>query len=176
MKKRIVYITVMGILCSGIPIAVNQSAAQSAVADSTIRMSDSGTMTKEPDLKMILVVRGDSYLEDRVAGIVRDSLVRRGYAVKTISHRFLKYENPGYYSSSIIFNGIKASNLYGPTKKFARTLSASSSNILFFTVYGEQWKNKSPRTDGISAATRSINPMIVAEKILCSFSAECKEP
>lgn len=173
MKKRIVYFSLLGMLCLSMPIVVNRSVVQSATPDSTVQIIDSELTTTLPSQKMVLIVRKDSYLEAKVADIVRDSLVRRGYTVKTISPAFLKYENPGYYSSSIVFNGIKAADLTGTAKKYARSLSSTPSNILFFTVYGETWNNKTARTDGISAATRTINPAMIAEKILCSFSEKC---
>jgi hypothetical protein len=145
-------------------------------ADSTAQIEDSIQLSNLPDLKMVLIVHNDTYLEEKVAEIVRDSLVRRGYTVKTISHQFLRNENPGYYTSSIIFNGIKSADLTGPAKKYARTLSQTPSNIMFFTVNGETWdKKKTSRTDGVSAATRSINPGNVANKILCAFSAGCND-
>ena len=132
MIKQLTYLMFLSFFSMAIPVVIQHPMTQSMAADSTSQVEDSIQLSNLPDLKMVLIVHNDTYLEEKVADIVRDSLVRRGYTVKTISHQFLRNENPAIILRQLFSTAFKSADLTGPAKKYARTLSQTPSNIMFF--------------------------------------------
>lgn len=130
-----------------------------------------GSDTTKP--KKVLIVKANTYLENMVAGALTDSLAKRGITVETISISKLDKKNQAEYSTIIVFSALKASGQLDPIIK--RYISAKSSgpvsNIMICTVYGEKWAGI-PRktTDAVSAATKTLDPTVVANRILEKFT------
>jgi hypothetical protein len=116
----------------------------------------------------VLIVKGNSYLENTVTKIVQDSLSRLGFSVNSVPLKKLGSENPANYKAIIVFSAIKVSGQLDPlVKKFIDTKSNDpSSNVMICTVYGERWGGARVKTDAVSAATKTLNPAAVAAKIV----------
>jgi hypothetical protein len=114
----------------------------------------------------VLIVQKDSYLENAVSAIVKDSLSARGFSIKIISPESLKDEKPTNYRATIIMSAIQSSKIRGVVRSYARALDAEQSNILIFSVYGEEWKTNKVIGDAVAGATKKLNPANVAAKIL----------
>jgi len=118
--------------------------------------------------QVVLVVKGNSYLENAVTKIITDRLAGQNVTVKQIALANLSKENYGAYRAVLIFNAIRASGQVDPiARAFINSKSDHpSSNIMICTVYGERWHGKAPTVDAVSAATKILNPEMVAQKIL----------
>jgi hypothetical protein len=122
--------------------------------------------------KVVLIAKGDTYLEIAVAKILNDSLGERGFAVKTIDIGNLASENATLYSASIVFNGVRSMDLTQQARSYIGGSGLSRSHVLICTVYGEQWeKGKKAMPDAIAAATTSLNPPDIAARILRQLDA-----
>jgi hypothetical protein len=128
--------------------------------------NDSSHQTDTIPLKSVLLVKGDSYLERAVGKIVIDSLTHQGYSVKTIRHNSLTSENSAAYYITIIFNGVKSSELIAPVREYVNSRGKAPSNALISTVYGEQWRKNKPTVDAVASATKTLDPELVAAKII----------
>lgn len=117
-------------------------------------------------LKRVLIARDDSYLETAVGKILIDSLTQKGFTVKTIRQKSLNIENSGAYRVIIIFNAIKSSGLTAPVRQFMNATSGAQTNVLISTVYGEPWDKNKQSVDAVAAATKTLNPEMVATKIV----------
>ncbi len=132
--------------------------------------TDSSSGKKTELSKTVLIVKDDSYMENAVSQILSDSLIAKGFTITTLNMESLKSEEPGSYRASIIFNAIHSSKITGVVRSFARALSAEQSNILICTVTGETWKEGKPLVDAVASATKNLNPVNVAGKILMYFN------
>jgi hypothetical protein len=119
--------------------------------------------------KTVLIVKNDSYLENTVSAILKDSLSAQGYVIKMIPPASLTSEQPSNYRATFIMNAIKASKVSGIVRSYVRSQVSENSNILICTVYGEEWKSGLKRSDAVTSATTTLSPAGVAAKILSSF-------
>jgi hypothetical protein len=120
--------------------------------------------------KRVLLVKEDSYLETAVGKILIDSLTRKGFSIKTINPKSLKNENSGAYRAIILFNAIKSSGLISPVRQLMNATSGAQTNVLISTIYGEPWDKNKHSEDAVAAATKSLNPELVAAKLLAHFN------
>ena len=127
---------------------------------------------------IVLVVKGNSYLENAVTKIIADRLSQQGISVKQIALTKLPKENYGAYRAILIFHAIQASGLLDPIARdfIASKSSSPSSNIMICTVFGEKWQGKKSSVDAVSAATKTFNPEMVAQKILINVLKEALGP
>jgi DNA-binding response OmpR family regulator len=137
----------------------------------TSAQNDSALENKIERPAKVLIVHENSYLENAVTAILSDSLSLRGFAIKTISSALLNNEQSESYAATIIFNAVKASGLSGEVRSFARTLATAQSNILICTVRGEEWKSGKLMTDAVAAATKTLNPGVIAARIIGLFDS-----
>ena len=128
------------------------------------------TKPRKIPLNGYLLVKDDSYLENAVGKIVIDSLTHNGFYVRTVRQNSLESENPGAYRITIVFNGVKSSDLTAPIKNYADAMGGTKSNLLISTVFGDAWEKNKGTVDAIAAATKSLNPNAVAEKILANVN------
>jgi hypothetical protein len=124
----------------------------------------------------VLIVKGDSYLENAVSAILKDSLSVKRFAVKIIPLASLKSEQPSNYRATIIMNAVHTSKVSGIVRSYARAQGAGHSNILICTVYGEEWKTGKTLSDAVTAATKTITPSHVAAKIVSLFTTVTQPP
>jgi hypothetical protein len=114
----------------------------------------------------VLIVKRDSYLENTVSAIVKDSLSAKGFSVKIISPESLKDEQPADYRAAIVMSAIQSSKKNDIERSWARRFGAGQSNVIIFTVYGEEWKNGKAVGDAVAGATKKLNPAVVAAGLL----------
>jgi hypothetical protein len=128
--------------------------------------------------RFVLVVKGNSYLENAVTKIIMDHLAGQGITVKQIVLEKLSKENYGAYRAILVFNAIRASGQLDPiARAFINSKSDHpSSNIMICTVYGEKWHGKGPTIDAVSAATKTLNPEMLAQKILSGILSDGSQP
>ena len=131
---------------------------------------NSPDQAEKNSFKRVLLVKDDSYLENAVGKIVIDSLTHNGFYVRTVRQNSLESENPGAYRITIVFNGVKSSDLTAPIKNYADAMGGTKSNLLISTVFGDAWEKNKGTVDAIAAATKSLNPNAVAEKILANVN------
>lgn len=124
-----------------------------------------------PERKEILLAKGSSILENEVARIVTDSLHQRGLSVKIVHTDTLARENTDSFRVSVIFNAMKSGKFVEPARRFLQDHDIRKTNILLFTVYGELYDSPRPAVDAVTAATTSLNPWEISEKILKSVYA-----
>jgi len=129
-------------------------------------------------LQVVLVAKGNSYLEDAVTKVLTDRLAEKGISVKQIPLTKLSEENSGDYRAVLIFNAIRASGQVDPiARAFINSKSDHpSSNVMICTVYGERWHGKRPTVDAVSAATKTLNPEMLAQKILMDILGDSRQP
>jgi hypothetical protein len=128
--------------------------------------------TKRPELsKTVLIVKGGSYLERIVGGLLKDSLAVRGYAVTFTGPQSLKDAQPSDYRAIVVMNAVQASKLDATVRSYARTMGAERSKLLICTVYGEAWKSGKTLSDAVSAATTTLDPASIAAKIMNGFDS-----
>jgi hypothetical protein len=135
-----------------------------------VMAQNSPDQAEKSSFKRVLLVKDDSYLENAVGKIVIDSLTQKGFFVRTVRPNSLESENPGTYRITIVFNGIKSSDLTAAIKNYADAMGRAKSNLLISTVFGDAWEKNNGTVDAIAAATKSLNPHAVAEKILANVN------
>jgi hypothetical protein len=116
----------------------------------------------------VLIAKGNSYLENAVSAIIKDSLAAWKYDVTVISDRMLNKQDRRDYQAIILFRAIKSAALGPVSRKFVESLgkSTAESNLLICTVFGEKWKSGDQGADAVASATKTLRPGIVAAKIL----------
>jgi hypothetical protein len=121
----------------------------------------------------ILVAKGNSYMENEVAAIVKDSLTGRGYEVVTVPLKQLSGQNPREFKAAIIFHSVKSSGLSPAAKEYARLSEqyGTQSNLLVCNVLGEKWEKKDQEEASVTSATKTLKPKTVASKILSNLSS-----
>jgi hypothetical protein len=135
--------------------------------------NDSIVSDKTAVPRKVLIVKGDSYLENAVTKILLDSLGRKNITVETARIKKWSNENSASYTAIIVFSAIKVSKQSDPlTRKYMSTKSNDpTSNVMVCTVYGEKWDNTSEKVDAVSAATKTLKPPFIASNIF-SFIAD----
>ena len=118
--------------------------------------------------RTVLIVKGDSYMENAVTKILKDSLGRQGVTVETARIKKLSSKNSADYTAIIVFSAIKASGQLDPVvRRYMETKGNDpTSNIMVCTVIGEKWSGAAEKEDAVSAATKTLNPVVVAAKIM----------
>jgi hypothetical protein len=114
----------------------------------------------------ILLAKGNTFLEDLVAKIVKDTLTARGFSVKVIDTKYIADEQPAVYRVSIVFSGIKGDHLFDPVSRYATGFKDQKSNLLICTAYGDRWDSKKLAVDAVTAATKTLDPDEVAANLL----------
>ena len=135
-----------------------------------VMAQNSPDQAEKNSFKRVLLVKDDSYLENAVGKIVIDSLTQKGFYVRTVRPNSLESENPGTYRITIVFNGVKSSDLTAAIKNYADAMGRAKSNLLISTVFGDAWEKNKGTVDAIAAATKSLNPQAVADKILANVN------
>jgi hypothetical protein len=116
--------------------------------------------------KRVLLVKDDSYLENAVGKILKDTLTQKGFVVKTIKQSALTNENSGAYRAIIIFNAVKSSGLSAPERQFMNASGRAQTNVLISSVYGQPWDKNKQSVDAVASATKNLNPEKVAATII----------
>lgn len=120
--------------------------------------------------RVVLIAKGNSYLENAVTGIISDSLSRRLIKVRTSDLKSLKNAIPSTYNVVVIFNAVAASKLVTPVRNFIERSGDPgknpTSNVLICTVYGNRWDPENAPVDGVAGATQTLNIKAVANKVL----------
>ena len=136
--------------------------------------SDSVASVKEASVR-ILIAKGHSYLENTVAALIADSLP--DYTVTAIPLEDLDKQNHGDFAVIVIFNAVKRDRINSAVRKYIRTTQeyGTLSNLLICTVYGEIWKGKEIAADAVTTATKTLNPEIVASRVLANIRLAVRE-
>jgi len=118
--------------------------------------------------RTVLILKGNSSFENAVAQIVSDTLRYRGYQVTWMALKSADKIATGSYSETIVFNAIKRDESLDPILQKYKDLKTGgvASNFLIFTVYGEKWAQGGQNVDAVSAATKAISPLTIANRIL----------
>jgi hypothetical protein len=107
-----------------------------------------------------------------VAKILSDSLLNRGFQVKYGDVAHADRESAGKFTTTMIFNAIKKDQNIDPiVQRYIDSKNGGSSNILIFTVYGATNNSTSKEADAITAATKSLNPVVIAVRIMSTFNS-----
>jgi len=118
----------------------------------------------------VVIVKGNSYLEDLVTKIIIDSLSRRRVDVSTIDLKNLNNAVPAKYGTVVVFNAVKSSKLTRPVRKFidqgADVYGNPASKVLICTVHGNLWNPKNATVDAVTGATKTLDPKGIALNIL----------
>ena len=123
-------------------------------------------------IRSVLIIKGNSYLENAVAKILSDSLLNRGFQVKYGDVAHADRESAGKFTTTMIFNAIKKDQNIDPiVQRYIDSKNGGSSNILIFTVYGATNNSTSKEADAITAATKSLNPVVIAVRIMSTFNS-----
>jgi hypothetical protein len=142
------------------------------VASSCLLAQQKSTTTDTSKSNTVLLLKGNSYLENAVAGIVVDSLKTRGIRVKITDYKNFSQVYAPTFLSTIVFHAIRTDKTLNPVvEKFYRDKTDNGSKILVFTVYGDKLNNPPESTDAITAATSTLKPNVVALRILRIFDA-----
>lgn len=127
-----------------------------------------GTMVQS---RNILIAKGTSILENEVARIVKDTLKKRGFTIKTVHIMEVAAENPDSFRLTLFFNSMKSLELVEPAKEYLKNTKGSKKNVLICTVTGDLWNTTEPVADAITTATEDLWPSDVAGRILKSIYA-----
>jgi menaquinone-dependent protoporphyrinogen IX oxidase len=121
----------------------------------------------------ILLAKGNSYMENEVAAIVKDSLTDRGCEVVIVPLKQLNGQNPREFKATILFHSVKSSGLSPAAKEFVKLNEeyGTQSNLLVCNVLGEKWENKDQEEASVTSATKTLKPSAVASKILANLSS-----
>lgn len=119
--------------------------------------------------KRILIAKGTSILENEVARIVKDSLLKKGFSIKTVHIDTVAGENPDSFRVTLFFNAMKSMQLVEPAKQYQKNAIGRATKILICTVSGELWNLTNPGVDAITAPTEELKPVEVAGRILKSI-------
>ncbi len=82
-------------------------------------------------IKTVLIVRGNSWLENRVGSIITDSLIDRGYKVTTVNIKSITDETANDYGVSIIFDALKGAKIIESVGGYSQSTERKA-NILIF--------------------------------------------
>jgi hypothetical protein len=150
------------------------SVAMTLIVFSAFAQHDSDRTAQAPPVK-ILIAKGNSYLENTVAALISDSL--QEYAITTIPLQDLVKQNRRDFTVIIIFNAIKRDKINPVIDKYIKSTEnpGTPSNLLICTVYGEQWKGKGASTDAVTSATKTLNPELVAARVLANIRLAIQE-
>jgi hypothetical protein len=137
------------------------------VVPTVFSQPDSAAFVKEVPSK-ILIAKGNSYLENSVAALISDSLLSSECAVTIIPLQDLEKQNRNDYKVIILFNAIKRDRINSTINKYIKSTEnyGTYSNLLICTVYGEKWKGKEAAMDAVTTATKTLNPELVASRVL----------
>jgi len=136
-------------------------------------MTMSGSVGKS---KNILIVKGTSILENEVARIVKDSLIKKGYTLKTVHVEKVADEDPDLFGGILYFNTVKSGRLVEPVDRHQKYSSVLKTKVLVCTITGELWNTTEPYVDAISAATEDLKPVEVSISILKSVYTIIAQP
>jgi hypothetical protein len=116
----------------------------------------------------VLIAMGASYLENAVSTIVKDSLGAAGYGVTIINAKNLNRQERRDFAAIILFNAVKSRELTQIARKFVKSIEGSpaESNLLICSVFGERWDNNTQGVNAVASATKTLNPNIMAGKVL----------
>jgi hypothetical protein len=130
--------------------------------------SDSSASVKETP-PSILIAKGESYLENTVASMIADSLT--GYTVRTIPLQDLVNQNRKDFRAVVLFNAVKGNQINSTINKYIKTTEnyGTRSNLLICTAYGEKWNGKESVQDAVTTATKTLNPELVASRVLANI-------
>jgi hypothetical protein len=118
----------------------------------------------------VLIAKSDTYLENAVAAILTDSLNRRGLKVRTIDIRKVNRPGTDDYRTIIVFNGVKSNDLVAPVRSLMTSSAARRAKVLISMVYGERWDGSQGAVDAFTAATKTLQPNVIARRILRSLA------
>jgi hypothetical protein len=122
----------------------------------------------------VLILKGNSYLENAVTKIISDSLHHHGFNLSTDDWKKAGHYPPSKYRAILIFSSIKANQTLDPQIEGYLDSKgvADAQNILVFSVHGRLWPD-STRTiysvDAITAATRTLDPIKISNQIVQQF-------
>jgi hypothetical protein len=138
--------------------------------------ADSTAFVKESPVK-ILIAKTDTYLENTVAALISDSLSSPSCIVTSIPLRTLSRQNRRDFTVIVLFNAVKQGQINSAVNKYIRSTenSQTPSNLLICTVYGEKWKGKETAADAVTTATKTLNPVLVAARVLTNIRLAIQE-
>ena len=147
-----------------------------SAAGATLAQPDSTMYIKEGPVK-ILIAKSDSYLENTVASLISDSLSSSTCIVTSIPLQDLAKQNRRDFTVIILFNAIKRDRINSAVNKYIKSTenSGTQSNLLICTVYGEKWRGKETATDAVTTATKTLNPELVASRVLANIRLVLQE-
>jgi hypothetical protein len=137
--------------------------------------TDTSVSSKVKQRKAVLIVKGNSYLENAIAKIIIDSLSRRGIDVRTTDLKTVSSAVPAEFVTILVFSAIKSSNIRDQIREFIKGVNDVDgdpvSNILICTVHGDVWEPKKSTVDAVTGATRTLDPGDIAKKIMKQINA-----
>jgi hypothetical protein len=149
----------------GILFSIIGAAGQWIMADTLSNTSIKNDLSNNT----VLIIKGGSDLENRVAKIVTDNLTRQSLKVELENLRNARRQESGKYLVVIVFNAIKKNNYIDRSiHTFLNARGMPNENVLVFSVYGRTWPTATDQqepTDAITAATRTLNPSEVAQAV-----------
>jgi hypothetical protein len=132
--------------------------------------TDTVAMHDTTHSRAVLIVKGNSYLENAVTKVIIDSLSRKRIDVNTIDLKTLNNAATAKYRTVVVFDAVKSSKLTRPVREFVDQSTDEygnpASNVLICTVHGNLWNPKNATVDAIAGATRTLNPKVIAYNIL----------
>lgn len=119
----------------------------------------------------VLIAMGESYTENAVSAIVKDSLEARGYQVSIVNIKTLADQDRRLFRVVILFSAVKENSLTPAAEKFVRSQSGPGreSNMLICDILGGTWSPGGNVIDAVAAATERVNPAETAQRILSNI-------
>ena len=115
--------------------------------------------------KSVLIAKSNSWIENKVSAILTDSLVKIGYKVTILDIKAISGENASDYFITVVFDGVKSAKLVEPLNTYSNDVRVKKLNFFVFRITGDI-HNLNSNIDAFTAATKTIKPQMVAEKII----------
>ena len=86
-------------------------------------------------------------------------------------------QNRTDFRAVVLFNAVKRNQINSAINKYIKTTEnyGTRSNLLICTAYGEMWKGKETVQDAVTTATKTLNPELVASRVLANIRSILQE-
>ena len=120
----------------------------------------------------LLIVHGDTYFENAVVTILKDSLDKRGDTILVASINKMTAIPSRKFGAVVMLHAIDKTQLSSAAQEFLKRYpdEYTNTNVLVCNVRGEKWTSSASEVNTVTSATKPFKPDIVAAKILRSIN------